>query len=84
MSEQPDDPQGRALVKAIADEIATMHYAGDVRGIACAIVDREGDVRTLIAFGKGAKMPLIAGCAILQHSAIAGLAAIDKRRDYDD
>jgi hypothetical protein len=58
------------VVKSIVGEIAAMEYAGDVKAIACVIIDSEGDVRTLTAYNEGFKMPIIAGCSILQHQVI--------------
>lgn len=69
------------VVKDIVGEIAAMEYAGDVKAIACVIIDRDGDVRTLVAYNDGAKMPVIAGCAILQNQIISEARAFDKKRD---
>lgn len=77
---EPGD-NGQETVKEIVADIVQMQYRGDMQAIACVIVDRDGDLRTLMAYGQGAKMPLIAGIAILQHETIGKLQAVDKARD---
>lgn len=69
------------VVKEIVGEIAAMEYAGDMKAIACVIIDRDGDVRTLVAYNEGQKMPIIAGCAILQHQTISQARTFNKARD---
>jgi len=70
-----------AVVKQIVGEIAAMEYSGDMQAIAAVIIDRDGDVRTLVAYNDGAKMPIIAGCSILQHQVISEARTFNKARD---
>ena len=58
-----------------------MEYAGDMKAIACVLIDKDGDVRTLIAYNEGQKMPIIAGCSILQHQVISEARTFNKKRD---
>lgn len=74
----PPHPQ---VVKEIVGEIAAMEYAGDCKGIAAVLIDKDGDVRTLIAYNDGQRMPLIAGASILQHQMIAEARTFNKVRD---
>lgn len=69
---------GAELVKKIVGEIAAMEYAGDCKAIAAVVIDKDGDVRVLTAFQEGAKVSIIAGCAILQRHIMDCLVAIDK------
>lgn len=73
-------PGGPALVKQIVGELAAMEYAGDVKAVAIAIVDKDGDLRTMSAFGEGYKLPLIACSSILQHQLIADARPFTKDR----
>lgn len=70
-----------AVVKEIVGEISAMEYAGHVKAIACVIIDADGDVRTLVAYNNGQKMPIIAGCAILQRQVIDEAKVFMKDRD---
>ena len=79
--EQKPRPGEPAVVKAIVGEIAAAEYAGDVKAIACVIIDKDGDVRTLVAYSDGHKIPIIAGCAILQHQVVAEARTFNKSRD---
>lgn len=69
------------VVKQIVGEIAAMEYAGDVKAIAAVIVDKDGDCRTLVAYNDGQKLPIIAGCSILQQQVISEASAFNKARD---
>lgn len=75
------DPIGQGLVKAVVDELVAMHYAGDVQAIACVVVDKDGDLRTQIAYAPGTKLPLVAGVAILGREIVDGLRSFNKDRD---
>ena len=77
-AERPALPQ---VVKAIVGEVAAMEYAGDVRAIAAVVVDKDGDIRTLLAYNDGLKMPIIAGCSILQRQVVDEATVINKKRD---
>jgi hypothetical protein len=70
-----------AIVKSIVGEIAAMEYAGDIKGIACVVVDRDGDLRTLVAYNEGTKLTIIAGTGLLQHQVIAEARTFNKARD---
>jgi hypothetical protein len=74
----PVDPNAIDIIKGVVDELADLHYRGHMRGIACIFVDGDGDVRTLIAFGNGAKMPLLAGTVALQHGVMSVMTRTDK------
>jgi len=76
MNQQQD---GARLVKTIVGEISAMEYAGDVKAIAAVVIDKDGDVRVLTAFQEGAKIPIIAGCSILQRHVMECLTVIDKK-----
>ena len=80
MEERNSGPSPQ-VVKEIVGEIAAMEYAGDVKAIAAVIVDKDGDVRTLVAYNDGLKMPIIAGCSILQRQVIDEAKAFGKKRD---
>lgn len=69
------------VVKQICGEIAAMEYSGDIKAIAAVLIDKDGDVRTLIAYDDGHKMPIIAGAAILQNQIISEANEIKKVRD---
>ncbi len=58
-----------AAVKQIVGEIAAMEYSGDMQAIAAVVIDKDGDVRTLISYNEGYKLSIIAGVPIL-HSQI--------------
>ena len=58
-----------------------MEYAGDMRAIACVVIDKDGDVRTLTAYNEGHKLPIIAGCSILQNQVIGEAKTFNKDRD---
>lgn len=47
-----------------------MEYAGDMKAIAAVMIDKDGDVRTLVAYADGTKLSIIAGCAILQNQIV--------------
>lgn len=82
MAEQNGERQALpAVVKTIVGEIAAMEYAGDVKAIAAVVIDKDGDVRTLLAFNEGFKLPVIAGCAILARDVIDQATAFTKARD---
>ncbi len=55
-----------AAVKQIVGEISAMEYSGDMRVIAAVVIDKDGDVRTLIIYNEEYKLPIIAGVSILQ------------------
>lgn len=69
------------VVKQICGEIAAMEYSGDIKAIAVAIIDKDGDVRTLVAYDDKMKMPIIAAVSILQHSVIGEARETKKDRD---
>lgn len=60
------------LVRSVVGEISRMEYEGDILGIACVIVDKDGDLRTLFAYQPNSKLPLVAGTAVLQKNVIDG------------
>ena len=69
------------VVKTIVGEIAAMEYAGDVKAIVAAVIDKDGDVRTFVAYNEGQKLPLIAAASILQHQVIGEARTFNKARD---
>jgi len=69
------------LIKAVCDEVAAMHYAGQLRAIAVVMVDADGHLRTLVGAGDGMKLSLIAGTAVLHAEALGTLRVIEKDRD---
>lgn len=75
------DAKGLDLVRQIVSEISAMEYSGDMRAIACVVIDKDGDLRTLQAFSEGTKLPLLAGCAVLQSNLISDMRSFDKPRD---
>lgn len=77
---KPHEPHP-AVVKEIVGEIAAMEYAGDVKAIATVIIDKDGDVRTLVAYNEGHKLPIIAGASILKHQLIGESRTFNKARD---
>lgn len=58
------------VIGPICAEIAEAFYEGDIQAIACIIVKKNGDIRTLQGFEEGFKMPLLAGTSILQTEMI--------------
>lgn len=70
--------QGRALVKQIVGEIAAMEYAGDVVAVGAVVIDSDGDVRVLTAYGDGTKLAIIAGSVIMQRQLLDHVAPIQK------
>lgn len=79
--EQAPPPGEPAVVKSIVGEIAAMEYAGDVKAIAAVVIDRDGDVRTLVAYNDGQRLPITAGVAYLQHQVIGEARTFNKKRD---
>jgi hypothetical protein len=75
------DPIGLGLVKTVIDELVAMNYDGDVSAIAVVVVDRDGDLRTQIAYSPGTKLPLVAGVSILGQEIVGGLRSFQKDRD---
>lgn len=69
------------VVRQVCGEIAAMEYSGDIKAIAAVLIDKDGDVRTLIAYDDGHKMPIIAGAAILQNQIISEARETKKARD---
>lgn len=69
------------VVKEIVGELAAMEYAGDMRAIACVVIDKDGDVRTLVAYNEGHKLPIIAGASILLNQVIGAAYEVRKVRD---
>ncbi len=67
-SAKPND-----VIGPLCAEIAEAFYAGDIQAIACIVVKKNGDLRTLQGFEEGQKMPLLAGTAIL-HSEMIDIA----------
>lgn len=78
--QKPPEPTPQ-VVKFIVGEIAAMEYCGDLKAIACVVIDRDGDVRTLTAYNDGFKLPIIAGCSILSHQIIGEARTFNKSRD---
>lgn len=61
------------VIGPICAEIAEAFYAGDIQAIACIVVKKNGDLRSLHGFEEGRKMPLLAGTAIL-HAEMVEIA----------
>lgn len=76
------DPEGAALVHEVTGEIAELHYAGEIKGIAAVMVLANGNLRTIYAHGEGSKLSLLAGSALLQSDLVQSvkLTAIDGSR----
>lgn len=72
---------GSEAVKSVVGELSAMEYAGDVKAVGIVIVDRDGDLRTLIAWNEGTKLPLLAGLSVMQHNMIGDMAPKQKPRD---
>lgn len=68
-----NDGDATALIRTVVSEISRMEYEGDVRAIACVIVDKDGDLRTLFANQPKTKLPMIAGVAVLKKEIIAAM-----------
>ena len=69
------------VVHQIVGEIVAMEYDGDCKAIAAAIIDKDGDVRTLVAYDEGYKIQIMGGAAILQNQIFAEMRIFDKKRD---
>lgn len=78
---QKAPPAHPEVVKTIVGEIAAMEYAGDIKAIACVVIDKDGDVRTFLAYNEGQKLPLTAGSLYLQHELVAEARTFNKKRD---
>ncbi len=72
-----------AVVKQMVGEIAAMEYSGDMRAIAAVMIDKDGDVRTVIAYNEGCKLPIIAGVSILQSQLLSEARACDMPKPRD-
>jgi hypothetical protein len=78
--QRPPEPHP-PVVHEIVGEISAMEYAGDVKAIIAAVIDKDGDLRTFVAYNEGQKFPLIAAAGILQHQVIAEARTFNKKRD---
>ena len=79
--DQKPPPGEPAVVKQIVGEIAAAEYAGDIKAIAAVYVDKDGDVRTLVAYGESHKLSIIAGASVLQHQVIGEARTFNKARN---
>ena len=58
-----------------------MEYAGDVKAVGIVIVDRDGDLRILTAWGEDTKLPLLAGLTVMSNNMVGDMAPKQKARD---
>lgn len=75
------DADASELIKAVVGEISRMQYEGDMQAIACVIVDKDGDLRTMFSFQPKQKLPLLAGATILSRAVTDACTAFTKQRD---
>jgi len=59
---------GGKPISQIVNELVEMEFKGDLIGLACVAVTKDGDARTLFAFDDGGKFAVFAGVAMLQSS----------------
>lgn len=59
------------LISTIVNELVELEFKRDIKGIAVVIMRQDGDLRTLIAYNNGAKLPLLAGTVFLQNEIAA-------------
>ena len=67
----------------IVGEIVLGEHRGDIRAIACVVVDRDGDIRTLVCYDNGQKLPILAGVLVLQNQVVNKIQTFEKDRGDD-
>ena len=55
------------IISTIVNELVELEFGGKIRAMAVVLVKDDGDLRTLVAYNIGSKLPLIAGGAVLQR-----------------
>jgi hypothetical protein len=74
-------PDATQACRSIVADLVDMEYRGDMQAIAAAVIDRDGDVRTLIGFGGNVRIALAGAIALMQHQHLAAMQPMDKPRD---
>lgn len=65
----------RDEIQAAFEEIANLHYAEGIKGVACVMIDKDGDIRMVQACNAQQSLLLLGAITVLEDEFLSALRA---------